>query len=73
MTKAEAEAAIRYLVHQWAAEQTAEQLRRPSFFSFKEWLSRKGYAHYLSFRSVTGAEYDADMWFNAELKQRWRL
>jgi hypothetical protein len=27
---------------------------------------------YLDFRSTAGADYDAEMWFDQELKQTWR-
>lgn len=49
-----------------------EKQGHPSFSSFKDWLSANGYSHYLNFRSVAGADYDAEMWFDDELGQNWR-
>jgi hypothetical protein len=74
VTKAEAEQAVRHLVHVWAKETglrgTSEE--NPSFLSFKTWLETNHYSHYLKFRSVAGPRYDAEMWFDHELKQMWR-
>lgn len=74
MTKAEAESAIRKLVVDWANETgvTKGQAEQPSFGAFQHWLSEKGYAGYLDFRSTAGALYDAEMWFDQELGQAWR-
>jgi len=72
MKKAEAEVAIRRLSHEWKHEQTPDDLEHPSFSRFKSWLRSKGYGHYLNFRSVMGAEEDAKLWFDQELKQMWR-
>lgn len=74
MTKAESERAIRSLCHDWARETGAmkESHAHPQFWDFKRWLERHGYAHYLDFRSVGGADMAAEQWFDEELKQTWR-
>ena len=76
MTKSESETAIRQLCHMWAQECGIDTRDdpdfHPSFGTFKSWLSQKGYSHYLRFRSVAGADYDAEMWFDQEFKQTWR-
>ena len=72
MKKTEAEAAIRHLSHVW---REARELPLPdgateySFVDFKVWLSEKHYSHYLNFRSSTGADGDAERWFDKEMKQ----
>lgn len=70
MKKDDAEKAIRYLCGQWANEEPPGD--HPSFSRFKAWLRRKGYGGYLDFRSVGGADYAAEMWFDQEFKQTWR-
>jgi hypothetical protein len=45
---------------------------RTSASAFKAWLHEKHYSHYLDFRSVAGADYDAEAWFDDELGQNWR-
>jgi len=74
MKKADCERAIRHLCHEWAetTKRAAGELDHPSFSAFKSWLSSSGYGHYLNFRSTAGAEYDAELWFDQELKQSWR-
>jgi hypothetical protein len=72
MTKPEAEKAIRRLCTEWARELSSEDLEHPSFDAFRTWLDAKGYGHYLTFRSVAGPLYDAEMWFDDELGQSWR-
>lgn len=74
LKKDECERAIRPLCHQWAREcgLSKEQLADPSFSDFKDWLSAKGYSRYLEFRSVMGADEDAERWFDQEFKQMWR-
>ena len=72
MKKTAAEAAIRRLVHEWAAKATGFDGtgEQPSFSDFKSWLSEKHYAHYLlSFRSEGRSATDAEQWFDEELKQ----
>lgn len=44
----------------------------PSFSDFKVWLTENGHSQYLDFRSTVGADYDAEVWFDDELKQNWR-
>lgn len=74
MKKAECEKAIRNLCHEWAKTPEFTETRSdcPSFSKFKSWLTIKGYDHYLNFRSVMGADYDAELWFDQEFKQTWR-
>ncbi|RWE34990.1 hypothetical protein [Mesorhizobium sp.] len=74
MTKDESEKTIRHLCHVWAQECgiALDPTVQPSFAQFKLWLNKKGYSHYLDFRSVAGADYDAEMWFDHEFKQTWR-
>jgi hypothetical protein len=74
MKKSDAEQAIRQLCDEWAreAQLTEADLKHPSYSTFKSWLSAKGYSHYLNFRSVAGADYDAELWFDQEFNQTWR-
>jgi hypothetical protein len=72
MKKAESEPVIRKLATDWFATLPEERRDHPSFLAFKDWLSTKGCSHYLNFRSVAGADYDAEMWFDDELGQNWR-
>lgn len=74
MNKKEAEPLIRHLVTVWAKETgfDSDTGKQPSFSAFKTWLSQKGQSGLLIFRSVAGADYDAEMWFDQELKQTWR-
>jgi hypothetical protein len=74
MTKAESEKAIRHLCHVWVKEAglAGAQLEHPSYSQFRSWVDRKGYSSYFKFRSVAGPEYDAELWFDEELKQSWR-
>ncbi|HRO15587.1 MAG TPA: hypothetical protein PLL33_11210 [Paracoccus sp. (in: a-proteobacteria)] len=73
MRKAEAEALVRRVVHDWAAEIgfKVESDEMPSFSAFKAWL-REQYGDVCSFRSTMGADFDCEMWFDDELKQNWR-
>lgn len=71
MKKDDCESAIRSLCHRWRSEsgqavRPAEQL---SFIAFKNWLAQKGYSHYLSFRTTTSPDYDAELWFDQEFGQ----
>src|ERR1700730_13660962 len=68
MKKAECEAAIRSLCHDWASEQSIPDLVHPRFSEFSTWLDARHYSHYLNFRSVKGPCDDAERWFDAELK-----
>ena len=72
MKKAEAEKAIRYLATQWPNTLSKEDRADPSFSTFKSWLAANRYSSYLDFRSVMGADYDAEAWFDEELGQMWR-
>jgi hypothetical protein len=72
--RADAEKAIRSLVHDWARDAGVEpgQSHMPFFSEFRRWLNERGYSGYLSFRSTMGAEDDAERWFDQELRQTWR-
>jgi len=70
--KAECEQAIRKLARDWLATLPEAEREHPSWIAFKSWLGDKHYSHYLDFRSVAGADYDAEMWFDDELGQNWR-
>jgi len=70
--KGDSEKFIRYLCHEWAKGLSPDELKHPSYLSFKEWASLKGYSHYWKFRSSVSADYDAEMWFDQEFKQMWR-
>lgn len=72
VTKGECEKAIRQLCREWVRSLSSAQHEHPSFLEFKLWLCERGYSRYLKFRSTVGAEYQAEMWFDDELKQRWR-
>lgn len=77
MKKADAEKAIRPLVHDWAKEvgfkiEDRSVENEPSFYEFQTWLQQNNYGRYLKFRSTAGSLYDAEMWFDQELKQTWR-
>ena len=72
--KADCEQAIRYLCHEWGRVRgiPSRPVLQPSFIDFKSWLRENGYSHYLNFRSVMGAEEDAERWFDQEFGQMWR-
>jgi len=72
VVKAESEKAIRHLCHQWrkAAGLESTPTSQLSFSSFLSWL-RQNYAGYLTFRTTTSVEYDAEMRFDDEFKQSW--
>ena len=73
MKKADAEKGIRTLCRTWVATLSLEKRDHPSFSDFKAWLRANGYGDYLDFKSpIAGAQYDAEMWFDNELRQRWR-
>ncbi|MGB6541392.1 MAG: hypothetical protein WBF03_11020 [Xanthobacteraceae bacterium] len=72
MKKRECETAIRRLCHEWARSAPSNQVNRPRFSDFKGWLQRMGSSQYLDFHSTMGADRDAEMWFDEELKQTWR-
>ncbi|MDQ0323149.1 hypothetical protein QO002_005355 [Pararhizobium capsulatum DSM 1112] len=72
MEKYEAEKAIRSLSTTWFRTLTDREMDHPSFRSFKDWLRQHGYGHNLDFHSAGGADHDVEVWFNEELRHRWR-
>jgi 5-methylcytosine-specific restriction endonuclease McrBC regulatory subunit McrC len=70
--KAECEQAIRALAREWFETLPQAAPEHPSWSEFKTWLGEKHYSHYLNFRSVAGADYDAEAWFDDTLGQNWR-
>lgn len=72
MLKADCERAIRHLCHQWreAAGLKDVPASKLSFSTFLAWV-RQNYSNYLTFRTTTSVEYDAEMWFDDEFKQNW--
>ena len=74
MKKSECETAIRQLCHDWAKEKgiVISSEHDPGFSKFTTWLEEKVYSKYLDFRSVAGPLYDAEVWFDQEMKQTWR-
>ena len=72
MKKAESKQALHELFGQWARDLSLAQLEHPSYYQFKDWLQKNGYSHYLMFRSVAGADYDTELWFDRYFKQTWR-
>jgi hypothetical protein len=74
MERGECEKAIRYFATN-GPEFVASldpPMDQPSFSDFKWWLSERGYSRYMDFRSFAGADYDAEIWFDQELKQTSR-
>ncbi|MCJ9700182.1 hypothetical protein [Bradyrhizobium sp. SHOUNA76] len=71
MKKDEAEKAIRSLATTWFDTLPEDKREHPSWYAFKDWLFAH-YSHCLDFRSRTGANYDAEAWFDDELGQNWR-
>ncbi len=69
--KSECESMVRHLIHEWkdirGLNGTADE--SPSFLDFKSWACSKGYEWCFKFRSVAGPDFDAEMWFDQELKQ----
>jgi len=76
MKKSESEPTLRHLCHQWREERNhplpGHSDMHYSFSDFKTWLREKGHSHYLDFRSVMGADEDAERWFDQEMRQTWR-
>jgi hypothetical protein len=71
-TKPECEAAIRQMFDEWGrgpAQQGAADFDL-SYGKFRTWADQKGYSSYFKFRSVAGADYDAEMWFAERFRQR---
>jgi hypothetical protein len=73
-TRAEAEKVIRDLALKWMDETGYEQKpgHYPSFGSFTSWLEAKHHSQYLNFRSRVGARYEAEGWFESEIRNYWR-
>ncbi len=72
MKKDVAEPAIRSLAARWFDTLPEDKREHPSWYAFRNWLSDNHYSHYLNFRSRMGADYDAEAWFDDELRQNWR-
>jgi len=72
MKKSEAKEAIHDFFGIWSKDFTPAQLEHPSYYEFKSWAERNGYSRYFKFRSVMGADYDAELWFDQYFKQMWR-
>jgi hypothetical protein len=74
MKKAQCEKAIRNLCHKWAEDRGIHSppSDQPSYSDFKSWVRENGFSRFLEFRSVAGADYDAEMWFDQEFEQTWR-
>ena len=72
--KQECEDAIRHLVSKWAQEKgyTQQPEETPSFSEFWAWMKDSGYSGYQRFRTRTDPRYDAEMWFDEEMRQTWR-
>jgi len=71
MAKPESEHIVRRLCHDWLSEQPEAKREHPSFTDFQSWLDAR-YPGAFSFRSTAGPLYDAEMWFDRELRQSWR-
>lgn len=72
MKKSKSETGIRHLCREWAKGLGLEPGSKaiPSFNDFKAWVLDKD-PTYLDFRSID-ADYEAEAWFDDELKQTWR-
>jgi hypothetical protein len=72
--KAEAEKAIRRLALEWMSETGFKQEsgHYPSFLAFERWLLDKHYGHYLNFRSRVTSRFEAEGWFESEIRDYWR-
>ena len=74
LNKGECETANRSLSHEWAASKgiipSAEIIT--SYSEFGAWLESKGDSNYLKFRSAADPDFNAEMWFDDEMKQNWR-
>ena len=60
--KSDCEQPIKSLAIQWRATLNGADYEHPSFYAFKDWLRRNGYGGYLDFRSLVGADHDAELW-----------
>lgn len=74
LKKEECETAIRHLCSEWANSKgfTPSSDYHAHFSEFTSWMSSNGYSRYLNFRSKVGAVYDAEVWFDEEMKQTWQ-
>jgi hypothetical protein len=74
MTKRQAEKDLPHLFDKWRdeAKLAAEDLEHPSYSDFKRWAQENGYSRYWDFRSVAGADYDIEAWFDEHFAQMWR-
>jgi len=74
MKKKDAEREIRTLISVWRQQEpqlgTANEEIHCS--DFIRWLRDNSPGH-LKFKTSTSVEYDIEMWFDDELKQRWRI
>jgi hypothetical protein len=72
--KVEAERAIRHLALEWVHETGFEQKpgHYPSFGAFTTWLESRHLSHYLKFRSRVTPRFEAEGWFEAEIRDYWR-
>lgn len=72
-TRAEAETAIRKLALEWMHETgfKPEPGHYPSFMAFKVWLDEMGHTGYLKFRSTVSANFEAEGWFESEIRSYW--
>ena len=71
MKKSGAERAIRSLASKWF-NSVDPRPEHPSYWQLKDWCQQNGYGGYFDFRSVGGADFAAEMWFDQELGQTWR-
>jgi len=73
MKKAESEDHIRALCHVWrkATGQADAPVGDLHFSNFWRWLNEH-HPSVADFKSVGGARYIAEMWFDDEFKQGWR-
>jgi len=70
-TRSQSKQIVRQLCHEWLREQPEAGREHPAFTSFRTWLEARD-PNVLSFRSRAGALYDAERWFDRELRQSWR-
>lgn len=72
MKQAEAEEAIRRLVHDWARERGVKRGDiNASFSDFKSWLQMNRLSACLDFRARVGADSLAEDWFDEEMGISW--
>lgn len=73
MKKPDAEREIRALIRVWRDQEPQRGVANDKlhFSDFFRWLKENSPGH-LKFKTSTSVEYDIEMWFDDELKQRWR-